>query len=454
MPAVNDALEEFTARFYETSGPPGLSVALAERGQTFAAGYGQRDREAGLAIEADTVFAVASVSKVFVGIAVSQLAERDALRLDDPVTRWLPELATPHAREITLHHLLTHSAGLPGLPSRYHAVDRLRPGVFNGGNLRVDSEVIAGRHADRAGIADCAGLIAFLNGYTFEPLAPPGELHSYSNESYILLSGVVETASGLPYPEYLRRHVFGPAGMETTFPGYASLPDGVPVATRYVASEDGPTPIEPWDAPAWVAPGGLLSTPRDLVRLLGAVEAEKLLSRTSLERLIAPHARCSATGMGYGYGVGVRDGWHGFTYVQHGGGQMGVSSAFAWIPERGIAAAAVANAEGDIPARWVRGAVCTALELPEETPLFDWAAEDADASALADCAGRYSTPEGQTFDFEIDGERFGLRLGDALIEARSLGPDHVLIANQVVRFLRRDGKVWAAAAEHRVVRRE
>ena len=207
-----------------------------------------------------------------------------------------------------------------------------------------------------------------------------------------------------------------------------------------------------WDAPLWLAAGGVLSTPKDLTRLLAALANGELVSGESVRRLRTAHARSLATGVGYGCGVAILHHATGVDWVHHDGAQLGTAAAFAWIPERGLAAAAVANAEGELPERLVRAALQWELGVPPDASLHRW--PEADPGDLQDCAGRYATPEGRTLEFEARDGRLVLRVGDERVPLEGVGPDHVRAGDRAFRFLRRAGAPWAVAVAHRVIRRE
>lgn len=158
---------------------PGFAVAVAHGGtEVYAEGFGEREIGMGVVVTPDTVFGVASVTKSFTALAIMQLAEAGKLSVDDPVTRYLPEFRTPDpvaTRAITLHHFLSHTAGLPPLPSRFFAFAHSAEGDPAAGGKPAWS-------ADHAPIGAYEDLMAYLaaGGYTL--LGPPGAQFSYCNE--------------------------------------------------------------------------------------------------------------------------------------------------------------------------------------------------------------------------------------------------------------------------------
>jgi CubicO group peptidase (beta-lactamase class C family) len=153
-------------------------------------GYGMADAEAGVPNGPETVYDIGSITKPVTALAILALEEEGRLRTTDPITRFFPEVPEDK-RGITLHHLLTHSAGLIGdLGGDYEAMPR-----------------------------DTLVRRALASGLRWAP----GTRYAYSNLGYSLLGAVVEIASGEPYEQYLRDRILLPAGMERT--GYV-LPSG------------------------------------------------------------------------------------------------------------------------------------------------------------------------------------------------------------------------------------
>ncbi len=198
LKALDSVVEEAVAK----DEIPGGVLLVSSRGRiVWLKAYGSRsilpNREA---MTTDTIFDLASLTKVFATTsAVMKLIEQGKLRLNDPVVRYLPELGTEGAtadkNQITLRHLLTHTAGFSPDPN--------------------DSAIPAG----------WSGAEPLLREIYAEPLtAPPGARFVYSDTGFILLGEIVRRVSGMPLNEFLTKEVFTPLGMrETRFVPPASL---------------------------------------------------------------------------------------------------------------------------------------------------------------------------------------------------------------------------------------
>ena len=195
---------------------PGGALAVVKDGRlVYARGYGWADRDWEIPVGPDSLFRIASISKPITAVAVLQLVEQGRLCLDEPafprldLSPVLGEGATPDARlqSITVRQLLQHTGGWDRDQS-YDPMFRCR--------------IIA----DAVGVACPPGPEAVIRYMLGQPLDfDPGTRYAYSNFGYCVLGRLIERASGLPYEEYVRRHVLAPLGITRMRIG-ASLPEG------------------------------------------------------------------------------------------------------------------------------------------------------------------------------------------------------------------------------------
>jgi len=222
--------------------------------------YGYADRSLGKPLELDSRFRLASVSKQFTAAAILRLHDEGVLSVDDPLCRWV-DPCPPAWEPIRLHHLLSHTSGVPDLMAR--------PGW---GTRRVTAATPEELTADSA-----------LYGLQF----PPGTKVRYNNAAYNLAGHVVQKASGLPLQDYLRDAFFVPLGMADT--GYEDDRSGVVMGYANL-SAGGPTPQPNHNVSIIFAAGALYSTLDDLLVWNRALHGGRLLSPESYARMIADHA--------------------------------------------------------------------------------------------------------------------------------------------------------------------
>lgn len=263
-----------------------------------------------------TRFQIASVTKQFTAAAVLLLADRGVLSVDDPVRRWLS--GCPAAWDpITIHHLLSHCAGLvhwPGLAG----LDVTRP-VAAGEKLRI---------------------------FAAAPLlSRPGERYAYSSPGYVLLAHIIERAVRQPYGAFLGREIFEPLGMTATFNGN---PQGQP---SLAAGHQGGTAVPSFDLDTLgLGTGSIWSTAGDLARWDRALASGEILSQAAREAMFTVHVPVQdddglvrTEGYGYGWFIGSATGGRRMFY--HPGDNPGYHSFNAWFPDDGVRLAVLSNEE-------------------------------------------------------------------------------------------------------------
>jgi CubicO group peptidase (beta-lactamase class C family) len=261
-----------------------------------------------------TRFQIASVTKQFTAAAVLLLADRGVLSVHDPVSRWLD--GCPAAWDpITVHHLLSHSAGLvhwPGLPE----LDVTRP------------------------VATSEKLRAFAAAPL---LSPPGQRYSYSSPGYVLLAHILERATGLPYGAFLAREIFEPLGMAATFNGTPTGQTGLATGRHDGAA----VPSFALDT-LGLGTGSIWSTVRDLVRWDRALAAGEILSEAARRAMFTVHAPVEDDDglirtQGYGYGWFIGSAADGHRIFYHPGDNPGYRTINAWFPDDGVRLAVLSN---------------------------------------------------------------------------------------------------------------
>jgi CubicO group peptidase (beta-lactamase class C family) len=276
--------------------PYGFSgaVLIAKDGQVvLRKGYGLANRAARQPYTADLVSSIGSITKQFTGAAIVKLEMQGKLNTTDPISKYLTGVPADKA-SITIHHLLTHTAGFAG--------------DLGGGD------------------AEPVGRDALVARVLAAPLASkPGERFEYSNEGYSLAGAIVEHVSGQGYEAFLREHLFLPAGMRNT--GYL-LPawplDRLPVGYREDGGEWGRIYKRGWlaDGPGWYlrANGGIHSTLDDMYQWHVAIETHKVLSPEATVTYQTGHVPSLGGSERYAYGWGVQRTRRGTSVITHNGG--------------------------------------------------------------------------------------------------------------------------------------
>lgn len=368
-------------------GGAGAAVAVFQGGRVIhQRGYGLANVELGVAVEADTVFPICSISKPITAVTVMMLVEAGLLDLDAPVRRYLPAFDAVHDA-ITLRRLMTHTSGL----RNYNAGDRFL------------------RHEGRLALP-AAERLAFLIAQPAD--FTPGERYAYSNTGYVLLGFVIEAVTGRRFHEVLRESVFAPCGMERT----SLLDDHTIVPGRASGYELGRRGLQnAWhQALSWRGgAGGIASTVGDLVRWIQALEAGRLIGPESRAEMLLPVTLNDGSTFDYGLGWGT-GAYHGHEAYLHTGGGFGYSGELVRFPRADTTVVLLTNLYR-FPFHQVGMAIARrALDLPEPV---------SRAKSLADArpyAGTYRSAEGVAFELHgTEGGVAGLvHLGDHLFHGQ------------------------------------
>jgi CubicO group peptidase (beta-lactamase class C family) len=328
----------------------GVALVWREGAPTFAYAGGIADRGHGIPIAPDTRFAVASVTKLPVAVAALRLVDRDLVGLDQPVIDILPPAHRTAAlrREHTLHHLLSHTSGLPN----YHDDAAQTWASFTSCWDRIPTYLVRRP-------ADMLPLFATLTADF-----APGERYAYSDANFILVGLVIEAITGRPFSEVVAEEVFVPAGMTAT--AFEDL-DRAPLrlATGYL-TDDGPYETRRsnvFSVPAGGMPdGGMITTAEDLARLMDALLGGRLLAARTLAAMASPQGPPDA-GERYGYGceLVVEDGV--VTALSHSGTDPGVTAELNHYGASGTTVVVLCNQD--------RGAWSATTRILEELGLED-----------------------------------------------------------------------------------
>lgn len=300
------------------------TVLVAKNGRTFyerACGMANRTWKA--PNRTNTKFNVASLGKMFTAVAVAKLAEQGKLSYDDTVGKILPDYPNKDVREkVTVHQLLTHTSGIPAA-SFAKALAALRQGHRKVGD--------------------------YLPSFANDPLTfEPGTKFEYTNNGYIVLGAIIEKASGQDYYDYIRQHVYAPAGM-TDSDSYEIDTDPPNLATGYMDGPGGSARrSNTFFLPVKGVPSGLgYSTAGDLLKFTTALSNHTLLGARSLDLIWTGKVDyATAPGSQYAYGFAVKR-YNGTRIVGHSGGWFGMNTQVEVYPDLGYTVIILSNYDAD-----------------------------------------------------------------------------------------------------------
>jgi CubicO group peptidase (beta-lactamase class C family) len=292
IPAVFAAMQECVAR-HEIAGAVTLVATPDSLLHCDATGFA--DIAAKKPMTTDSIFWIASMTKPLTATAILMLQDEGKLSVDDPVTKYLPELGSLKAPDgqpanLTLKHLLTHTSGMPDATREQYKTART-----------------------------LADVISFYTNRTLGFM--PGTKWQYCQSAINSLGRIVEVVSGQPFPEFLQKRIFDPLGMKDT--GFYLTDAQLPRLAKSYALDNGTLSEvtiaflngrSPTDRGRYPAPnGGLFSTASDYTRFCrmllngGALDGRQLLKPETVKRMSTIQTGDLKTGFtaGNGWGLGV-----------------------------------------------------------------------------------------------------------------------------------------------------
>jgi len=397
---VPAALAAYIADYMAAMNAPGLTLALADgRDRVTTASFGFVDLAAKQPVTPQHLFEIGSISKSFVALVILQLQDEGKLTVHDPILGhlpWLP-MEAPYG-EVLIHHLLTHTSGLPDDPPLF---------PFESGGRAVQ---------------------------TFTP----GTQFHYSNWGFDVLGHLVAKLDGSSWPEAVTRRLLTPLGMASTIAtigsaaaprlaqSYLPLYDDRPYPRHGPLAVAGPLSFE-------LASGSIVSTPGDMARYLrllidhGVGPSGRLVSEAAFQAFTTPFIAAEEFGPGasYGYGIAV-DLLDGHRRLRHTGGMVSFMSSLQVDLDAGIGAFASINAQlGYRPNPVTQYAIRTLRAAADSKPAPAPPAPDTDA-VLEDpgaYAGVYTAPDGRRLEIMAKAQSLELRADGEHLPLQHLGGD-------------------------------
>jgi CubicO group peptidase (beta-lactamase class C family) len=384
-PASMRTLDKFIAGYSAAMNAPGMTLGLSSaEGSIRASSYGYVDVAARIPVSPSHLFEIGSISKSFVALVILQLHDEGKIDLQAPIHGYLPWLSMQtNFGEILIHHLLTHSSGMPDDPPLFPSSPQRRP-----------------RQA----------------------VKPGSEFH-YCNWGYDVLGRLIESVDRRPWSAAVTERIFKPLGMTDSVPTITSAVRSRIAQSYMPLHDDRPYPRHAPIVPAGnlaveFAAGSIASTPKDMNLYMqmilnrGEIRGRRIISEESFKLFSTRHIAAPAFGptAGYGYGIAV-DTLDGHVRLRHTGGMVSFMSAMHLDLDSRLGAFASINAQlGYRP----NPVVQFALQLlradkehgePPAMPEFDPALKVADAQSYS---GAYTAGDGRRIEIKDQSDRLFL----------------------------------------------
>lgn len=264
-----DKIEELINLYTDYEGFNGAVLVSHDNEIIYKKGFGYANMEWDIPNNTDTKFQIASLTKSFTAMLIMQLVSENKLDLHQPISTYLEKYPKENGDQITVHHLLTHSAGIGRDPSNKEKYNRPE---------------------------------AMVNQFADVPLEfSPGEKFKYSNSGYTLLGYIIESITNKPYEEVLEDKIFKPLKMNNTgFFRHRKLLKNM--ASGYIVSYGEYFDSDASDKSTAYAAGAIYSTVEDLALWDQALNTEALLPKHLMELIFRKHIEDTEEGGYYGYG--------------------------------------------------------------------------------------------------------------------------------------------------------
>lgn len=454
------ALDAYIAQYQQQEQIPGLAVCVTgPQGVLFEKAYGKRN-DAGGEMTPDTIQGIGSMSKSITATCIALLVSQGKMRFDDPIVKYYPDFKIPGTPEnsILIHHLLTHTTGLPPVPVlAWCLYSNTTPDPWE----KAAYEKVLTSGTVQSPMRTTQQIVDYIAAGDYTPLGQPGEYMSYSNECIAVLCGVIDQVAGMSFEAFSTKYLFEPLGMDHTvhtleemrrFPRYTSL---------YTLEGDVMRCSDNWMvAPPYRGCGFIKSTPADMCKYYemlacnGCYKGKRIIPAQCVDAMVGKPFPETAL-MQYCYAL-EKQVYGGKTICYHGGAVKGVSAFGGFIKDEGYAVTVLTN-RGGIQATPICSAAFNLLlgQPVEQSTLFArpngqptpqpdlWCGtyyDSEDGDGKEETAYRVENRAGQLVLVHAGAESPLHWCGANLFWAQ---PDRGLIDGKPVEFYIRQGKPWA-----------
>jgi len=410
-------------------GAQGVAVSIFGTKEThYENFFGYRDTESKLEIDEDTIFGMASISKSFTCLALLQLAEKGVVDLDGLVSDYIPEFSGKNQKGVRLKHLMSHAGGF--FPEkRVLARDVAKElGIWDD----LEEDIAYSTALAQEGIR----IIANRLDERDKLIGRPGELMSYSNDSYGLISDIVRRYGGYgTFAEYINEEILKPLGMTRSSLEFETPAKDENCSQLYIHRNGKLEWSKDFYDNAFVLMGGgaIKSTISDLKKYTrmfmceGVGESGKaVLGSYYLREMLKPR-QLYRFQQYYGYGLSTKF-MDDITVIGHGGSLTGVSTMFQWSYELGCGVLVFCNTS-EFPASVIADAAMKLAlgKSPEAMKKDIYVDRLWDADTVCRAVGRYESGEGAVYEITYENGMLGFNVNGKELDVRQVRGDMLLV---------------------------
>lgn len=382
---------------------PGASVLIAKDGKAiYKKAVGMANLELNVPLSTDNVFEIGSITKQFTAVSILMLEEQGKLKVEDEITKYIPDYPT-NGKTITIHHLLNHTSGIKSYTSMESFMKNARTDM-------TPTELID----------------VFKN----EPMDfEPGEKFLYNNSGYILLGHIIEVVSEQSYADFIQDNIFSKLSMKSSY--YGSMKNIIKNRASGYQDRNGFVNADYLSLTLPYAAGSIMSTVDDLLIWQNAISSNTLIKRSSLEKAINGSTLNNGDKIPYGYGW-FEGSVNGSDTYEHSGGIFGYVTNGIFLPKENMYVIALSNCDcsnvGEISTK------IAAMAIGKPFP----SVKDAitlDSDKLKKWTGAYEFEDGAVRFITLEGNQLkSQREGGEIFDIYALSEDHYIFEEGVVSY--------------------
>ena len=450
--------EIFVSKVMESYEAQGVAVSIFGKNETYYENYfGFRDSEKQIKIDESTIFGLASISKSFTCLALMQLVEKGVVDLDGLVSDYIAEFTGKNQKGVRVRHLLSHAAGF--FPEKRILVKDIAQQIGIWDNKNCEDLTYNEKLA-----AEGIKLVANRLDSRTKHIGKPGELMSYSNDSYGLIADIINRHGGeKSYSAYVKKYILEPLEMNRSCLEFEAPAKDTNRSELYIHRNAKLTLSHDFYDNAFVLMGGgaMKSTVSDLKKYTcmylnegTGLNGRTLLSSYYTKEMFKPR-QFYRFQQYYGFGLSTKF-MDDITLIGHGGSLTGVSCMFQWSPQLECGFIVLCNTS-DFPAGTIADAaaklangkkIISQRELFKDTP---WGAE-----TIKSACGFYKSGEGALYEITYENNTLGLKLNNESLDIRTVSSDMLLINKpfnkaDLILCRNNNGDVWGIRTGGRII---
>jgi CubicO group peptidase (beta-lactamase class C family) len=397
------------------SNEPGATALISKNGEViYRKAFGSANLELGIAMSPENVFEIGSITKQFTAISILMLEEQGKLKVEDEITKYIPDYPTL-GKTITIHNLLNHTSGIKSYTGMQSFMKHARTDM-------TPTELID----------------VFKN----EPMDfDPGESYAYNNSGYILLGHIIEVITGNSYADFIENNIFKKLGMKSSH--YGSMTKLIPNRASGYQDNEGYVNAAYLSLTLPYAAGSIMSNVDDLLIWQKALNNHKLISKATYEKAIHGSTLNNGEHIGYGYGLQEAN-LNGSTAIEHGGGIFGYTTQGIYLPEEDVFVSILTNCDCNSPGGVASkiAAIAIGKPFPDIKDAISLSEQE-----LKKWAGAYQFEDGATRFITVkEGKIYSQREGSTLFEIYPMAAKTFIFeeGNITYNFSTKDGKKVAS----------